>query len=479
MKITLSKKIMGYLLIIFIVLSLSGFILAQVVTNIYVLISVLVITFIIFAVMLFHFFDKYIKPIEKASWTMDKLLQGNYYARVNQEMNGTIGELSGKINTLAKNLSKLTIQEQIQAEQLSTIIENSESALVLIDEKGYIHIVNRKFLSVFGKTSQAYVGYIYYDVIDHEAIHHTVQETFLYEKRVKETFSITHNDEKIYLELVGAPIFNERKMLKGAVLVIYDITEFKHIELMRKDFVANVGYELQAPIKSIKADAEKLQNHTSIDDISKDTLIKIIYEESTRIEMLLDDLLILSNLEKDETKLHLRTVKTGEMIDDILPSIQEKAEKKDILISVEASREIEFTADEEKVKQILFNLMMNGITYTPEQGEVKLEIHSNGDNIRFKVSDNGIGISKHAIPRIFERFYRVDKDRSINTNGTGLGLAIVKHIVEVHNGEIQVDSELEHGTSFTIDIPKSQTVNATSTKRIGKEHSHDKQSSND
>src|SRR5699024_10292203 len=237
--------------------------------------------------------------------------------------------------------------------------------------------------------------------------------------------------------------------------------------------------ELQAPIKSIKADAEKLQNHTSIDDISKDTLIKIIYEESTRIVMLLDDLLILSNLEKDETKLHLKTVKTGQMIDDILPSIKEKADKKDILISLEASREIEFTADEEKVKQILFNLIMHGITYTPEQGEVNLEIHSNGDNISFKVSDNGIGISKHAIPRIFECFYRVDKDRSINTNGTGLGLAIVKHIVEVHNGEIQVDSELEHGTSFTIDIPKSQTVNATSTKRIGKEHSHDKQSSND
>src|SRR5699024_399755 len=188
--------------------------------------------------------------------------------------------------------------------------------------------------------------------------------------------------------------------------------------------------------------------------------------------MLLDDLLILSNLEQEETKLNLRTVKTGEMVDDILPSIQEVAEKKHILLSVDANREIEFTADDEKVKQILLNLMMNGITYTPEQGEVKLEIHSNGDYIRFKVIDNGIGISKHAIPRIFERFYRVDKDRSINTNGTGLGLAIVKHIVEVHNGEIQVDSELEHGTTFIIDIPKSQTVNASSTKRIGREHTH-------
>src|SRR5699024_5336512 len=102
--------------------------------------------------------------------------------------------------------------------------------------------------------------------------------------------------------------------------------------------------------------------------------------------------------------------------------------------------EIEFTADEEKVKQILFNLNMNGITYTPEQGEVKLEIHTNGDNISFKLSDNGIGISKNAIAGILERVDRVDKDRSINTIVTLLDLAIVKHIVEVHNGEIEVDS---------------------------------------
>src|SRR5699024_2185264 len=241
MKITLSKKIMGYLLIIFIVLSLSGFILAHVVTNIYVLISVLVITFIIFAVMLFHFFDKYIKPIEKASWTMDKLLQGNYYARVNQEMNGTIGELSQKINVLARNLSKLTIQEQIQAEQISTIIENSESGLVLVDEKGYVHIVNRKFQTIIGHTSQEFTGDLYYDVFQNEEFQAVVQEAFLYEKRAKKEFSFTHHGETVYVEMVGAPIFNERNILRGAVLVLNDITEFKHVEMMRKDFVANVS----------------------------------------------------------------------------------------------------------------------------------------------------------------------------------------------------------------------------------------------
>src|SRR5699024_3892698 len=148
---------------------------------------------------------------------MDKLLKGNYHARIHNQMNGSIGKLSTKINSLARNLSELTIQEQIQAEQLSTIIENSESGLVLIDEKGYIHVVNRKFLSMFGKTPQDYIGYLYYDVLGNEQIHHTVQETFLYEKHVKHLFSLYKNEERVYLEIVGAPIFNERNLLKGAV----------------------------------------------------------------------------------------------------------------------------------------------------------------------------------------------------------------------------------------------------------------------
>lgn len=458
MKIKVSKKIIGYLVIVFMVLGLSGVVLAQVVTSIYVLLSVLVITFIIFAMMLFHFFDKYIKPIEKASQTMDKLLQGNYYARVNQEMNGTIGELSGKINTLAGNLSKLTIQEQIQAEQLSTIIENSESALVLIDEKGYVHIVNRKFLSIFGEKSQSYVGHIYYDVINHETIQHTVQETFLYEKRVKQLFSIPKNESTTYLEIVGAPIFNERNILKGAVLVIYDITEFKHIELMRKDFVANVGYELKAPIKAIKDDAKRLLDDKVKEPVTRNDIIQVLYEESNRIELLIDDLLILAKLEKDDSRLQLENVHTEAIVNEILPSVQRVAAERNIHITVEAPRDLQFTADEEKIKQILLNLMMNGITYTSEKGEVHLKISTNEDNVRFQVKDSGIGISKLALPRIFERFYRVDKDRSRDTDGTGLGLAIVKHIVEVHQGEIQVDSELEKGTCFTIDIPKKQAV---------------------
>src|SRR5690625_3291936 len=144
---------------------------------------------------------------------MYKLLNGNYHARIHHQMKGTIGELSTKINSLARNLSELTIQEQIQSEQLSTVIENSESGLVLIDDKGYIHLVNRKFISMFGKTPQDYIGYLYYDVLENEQIHHTVQKTFLLEKHVKQLFSTELDGQSVtYLEIVGAPIFNERNI---------------------------------------------------------------------------------------------------------------------------------------------------------------------------------------------------------------------------------------------------------------------------
>lgn len=456
MKKLLSKKLIGYSFLILFVLALSGAILFQFVSNFYVLLAVLVIEYITLVLALFYFFDKYVKPIDKASETMDKLLQGNYHARIHHRMNGSIGQLSTKINSLARNLSELTIQEQIQAEQLSTVIENSESGLVLIDEKGYIHVVNRKFISMFGRTPQDYIGYLYYDVLGNEQIHHTVQETFLYEKHVKHLFSIKEGGERVYLEIVGAPIFNERNMLKGAVLVIYDITEFKNVEVMRKDFVANVSHELKTPITSIRGFAETLLDGAAEDPEARSQFLNIIFDESKRIQLLIDDLLILSKLEKDESTINVSTVHVELMLDEILPLVQQHADQKQIEVQVDAEEELKFEADEDKMKQILLNLLTNAISYTPEKGLVSVKIKEFEDKVCFIVKDTGIGIGKEALPRIFERFYRVDKDRSRDTGGTGLGLAIVKHIVEVHKGEIEVESELGKGTTFAVYIPKDQ-----------------------
>jgi len=405
-----------------------------------------------------YFFRKYLKPVEKASRTMDKLLKGNYHARVHHQMNGSIGELSTKINSLARNLSELTIQEQIQAEQLSTVIENSESGLVLIDEKGYIHVVNRKFTAMFGKETQQYIGRIYYDVIENEQIHHAVQQTFLYEKRVKHLFSIDTDGETTYLEAVGAPIFNEHNLIKGVVLVIYDITEFKNIEQIRKDFVANVSHELKTPITSIKGFTETLLDGAHEDEEARMQFLQIIYNESNRIQHLIDDLLILSRLEKEDMTLHLSEITATDLVENITPSLQQQADKRQITLRTKVPYNISFHADEEKMQQLLLNLLSNAIAYTSEGGDVSLTIEEQEDSVVFVVRDTGIGISKEDLPRIFERFYRVDKDRSRHTGGTGLGLAIVKHIIEVHNGDIDVESEVEKGTTFTVSIPKDVEV---------------------
>src|SRR5690625_2456212 len=454
MKNIFTKKKIGYIVLITFVVVLSGFILFPVVSNYYVLSAVLVIQWIILLIIMYFFYDKYVKPIEVASDTMDKLLQGNYHARVHHRMDGTIGELNTKINALARNLSALTIQEQIQAEQLSTVIENSESGLVFIDEKGYIHVVNRKFTSMFGKSSIDYIGHLYYDVLENEQIHHTVQETILYEKHVKHLFSVINEEEKVYLEIVGAPIFNERNMFKGAVLVIYDITEFKNLEVMRKDFVANVSHELKTPITSIKGFAETLLDGAGDDPNARNQFLNIIFDESNRIQLLIEDLLILSRLEKDGAVLTIAPIHVDFLIDEILPIVEQQASDKNITVHSDVEQGIVFQADEEKIKQILLNLLMNAIGYTAEKGTITLTISDVGERVRFTVSDSGIGIAKENLPRIFERFYRVDKARSRDTGGTGLGLAIVKHIVEIHEGEINVDSEIDKGTTFTVYIPK-------------------------
>ncbi|MFD2046295.1 two-component system histidine kinase PnpS [Ornithinibacillus salinisoli] len=453
MKALFKRPINYYALGITLLVAITGLVLFQVIDNYIVLISVLLTEYIILIMILLHVYDTYIKPIQKATKTMDQLVKGNFRARMHHPITGSIGALSTKINALARNLSELSIHEQMQAEQFSTVIDNTESGMALIDEKGYIHLVNRKFISMFGKSQRDYIGYLYYDVISNEKVHRIVQETFLYEKNVKKSF-IQDNASKQYIEIVGAPIFNERNILKGAVLVFYDITELKKLEVMRKDFVANVSHELKTPITSIKGFAETLLDGAIDDKEARQHFTQIIYDESNRLQSLVEDLLTLSRLEKEEYQLTISEVNVSSLIDEITPMIEQYAGQHDINFILESSENITFNADHDRVKQVLINLLTNAINYTPSNGKVTLAVTDNQEFVQIEVSDTGIGIPRDALPRIFERFYRVDKARSRNTGGTGLGLAIVKHIVDVHEGKIEVDSEVNKGTTIKVYFPK-------------------------
>ncbi|MBU5265601.1 two-component system histidine kinase PnpS [Virgibacillus proomii] len=453
MRFLFEKPIFGYTIGILLVVSLTGILLSILVGEYLAIVAVLIIQFIILVLFLLHLYETLIKPVKKATKTIDEIVKGNYRARFHHPANNSIGQLSTKINALARNLNKLTMQEQMKSEQLSTIVENTESGLVLIDAKGYIHFANRKFLTMFDQTPNEVQGHLYYDVLYNEVIHETVQLTFLYERNIKEEFTHYKGLDKYYIEIVGAPIFDDRNLLKGAVLVLYDITELKKLELMRKDFVANVSHELKTPITSIKGFAETLLDDPMKDLEKNKEFLEIIYKESHRLQLLIEDLLILSRLEKENLQLVLTTFSVNEIVQEVMPIIEQRVQNKQLTFNKQIETDLQLTADKEKVKQIIINLIDNAVNYTPENGRIYLKINEVNDYVYIKVEDTGIGIEKDAIPRIFERFYRVDKARSRNTGGTGLGLAIVKHIVEVHDGEINIESEVNKGTAITVYLP--------------------------
>lgn len=446
------QPLIRYALIFLGIVILTGIAIGQFMSNYVVLILVLLTEYIILMMMLHYVFDKYVKPIKKATRTLDELVKGNFSARMHHPVSGSMADLLMKINKLARSLSELSLHEKIQAEQLTTVIENIQSGLVLVDERGYIHLINKNFLSIFGGEEKEYIGYLYYEILDNEKIHKMIQQTFLYEENIKDSIMI-ENDMRQYFEIIGAPIFDERNLLKGAVLVLYEITELKKLETMRKDFVANVSHELKTPITSIRGFSETLLDDDLNDKETARHFLSIINEESKRLQALISDLLTLSKLEKEDSRLELSQIHMKKLVDEVIPVLNQKALQHEVKLSIGINQDFCFYADQNGIKQILINLLGNSIDYTPKGGEVILLAEQQDKRIHLRVQDTGIGIPQDELPRIFERFYRVDKARSRNTGGTGLGLAIVKHIVELHKGKIDIQSEVNVGTTIDIYIP--------------------------
>lgn len=262
--------------------------------------------------------------------------------------------------------------------------------------------------------------------------------------------------ERRHFEVYGAPIIGTNDVWKGILLVFHDITELKRLEQMRKDFVANVSHELKTPITSIKGFTETLLDGAMNDKNTLEAFLNIILQESGRLQTLIQDLLDLSKIEQQGFKLNIQTVDLVMMLNDVITILEGKANEKGISLMLETSGEhIIVEGDLYRLKQIFINLINNAITYTPNGGMVTVKIIENKKTVTAKVKDTGIGINKDEIPRIFERFYRVDKARSRNSGGTGLGLAIVKHLVEAHKGNISVQSQFGKGTEFTIEFHKT------------------------
>ncbi|HIX44435.1 MAG TPA: PAS domain-containing sensor histidine kinase, partial [Candidatus Kurthia intestinigallinarum] len=257
-----------------------------------------------------------------------------------------------------------------------------------------------------------------------------------------------------HMEVYGAPVIGEHGHWLGVVIVMHDITELKKLEQVRKDFVANVSHELRTPITSMKGFSETLLDGAYKDEETLLTFLEIMNQESNRLQMLVNDLLELSKLEKHGFQLDLLPTSLNDLVKRAAEMSAQQLEEKEMILQVEAPDDIVILGDANRLMQVIVNLLFNAINYSPEHTTITMRLSDNSKFGILEVKDEGIGIAKEEIPRVFERFYRVDRARSRNSGGTGLGLAIVKHLIEIHHGKIQVESEVGQGTTMRVMLPK-------------------------
>ncbi|MGC4376128.1 ATP-binding protein [Fictibacillus sp. Mic-4] len=409
--------------------------------------------FVLVLIISIRVINRLVKPVTDAVLTAKELAKGNFKARAYEFKEKDIGELNHSLNVLARNLDQMTQSYESQQNRLTTLIENMGSGLILIDANGYVNLVNRAFKEIF--QTEDWTGQLFEKVFPYQEIKELVEETFIVESNVRKQVVLPIRIVRKHFDVYSAPVLDSHEKLTGIVLVFHDITELKKLEQMRKDFVANVSHELKTPVTSLKGFAETLLDGAAENPEVRTEFLKIIWRESERLQELIQDLLELSKIEQNFS-LNWEETDIVSIVNEVVVMLEPKAREKEIELNVVTEGDAIIEGDSSRLKQVFINLINNALVYTSKGGKVTVGLKEEKETVKFYVKDTGIGIKEEEIPRIFERFYRVDKARSRNSGGTGLGLAIVKHLIEAHHGRIDVKSKPGEGSTFTITFNKKR-----------------------
>lgn len=423
------------------------------------LIGGLVLLFLIAGIVSYRIARGITRPIERMTKVAQQITNMNYESRVPAYSNDEVGQLGQAINRMSESLQAQMARIQENERRLQGVMENMMSGIMMIDRDERITLMNPSAETILGFSSQELLGKRYNEAKQQYEFTQLIQECIEEQEPIRDEMIFYYPEERI-LDIHLSPIAQEDEEWSGVLIVIHDITAVRRLERMRSEFVANVSHELKTPIAAVKGFAETLLAGALNDKETAVSFLQIILDESERLNRLIGDILELSKIESKRIPMNFSPVYLPEFLEKSLSVLRKEAEKKHIELSMQVDDDIYIEADEDRLRQIIINLLSNGIAYTQEGGKVRvrvepLEMNADGDyeRLRLIVSDTGMGIPKKDLPRIFERFYRVDKARSRSSGGTGLGLSIVKHLVELHKGTIRVHSEVGIGTRFTIELP--------------------------
>jgi two-component system, OmpR family, phosphate regulon sensor histidine kinase PhoR len=338
-----------------------------------------------------------------------------------------------------------------------TILGAMQDGVLVVDARSRITLMNPTFKKLFDLRGPP-VGVPLVEAVRHATLDQLIAETLSTGDAMRSELNLADSRTRSerHIEVSAVPIKKADNETTGAVVLFHDITELKQLDQIRREFVANVSHELRTPLSILHGYIEVLldEPETSRDELTR--ILSIMERHSKRLQGLVNDLLSLAQLESSQAKLELSVVRVDELFNNLIRDWKEKLAAKNLKVIVDLPSEtLTLRANGTRLEEVLHNLLDNAVKFSRENGQIHLRATRRGSEMVLSVADDGLGIGKEHLPRIFERFYRADKARSRELGGTGLGLAIVKHIAQLHGGGVEAESELGRGTTIRVVLPEA------------------------
>ena len=390
------------------------------------------------------------RPARGLTTVARRMAAGDLTTRARLSRRDDLGELGRALDQLAKNLTTSLSDLRGERDRMSGILSGMVEGVLLLDASGRIVLVNPSLREML--------------LIGQDAVGRTLLEAIRHAELKELLDQARATEEPVTREIETGGIKPRRLLSRFARLpseqgqmfaVFVDVTEMRKLESMRRDFVANVSHELRTPVTAIRSAAETLQTGRPEDPAMLDMFLGIIERNAARLQDLVEDVLDLSRIESRELNLHFESLELGTLYGQVLSLFRERADRKGIELVNEGSG-TRVRGDRRALEHVLTNLVDNAVKYCGKGAHVRLIAAELGEQVMLSVADDGPGIESRHLPRIFERFYRVDAGRSRELGGTGLGLSIVKHLVEAQGGSVQVDSRPGQGTTFSFTLKKGE-----------------------
>ncbi len=361
-----------------------------------------------------------------------------------------LGSLEVSLEGVAKELRRLLDRLRFESARREAILSSMTEGVLAVDPDLRVTFCNTAFLKAIGFRGAAFEGLSLLELVRDTGLHQLMREVLATGEAQKLRFKLSAAYGRTF-EVQATPLAMPTG--RGAIAILHDITDLERLEQVRKDFVANVSHELRTPLAGVIGYAETLLDGALEDDANRRKFVEIIRTNAVRLNSIAADLLVLSDLESG-TDPEPDVIAVQQVLEAALITVKAEARERNVILVSETIENVFVSGSRLRLEQAILNLMANAIKFNKPGGEVRVSATVNdAHQVAIVIADTGVGIPSQDLPRIFERFYRIDKARSRQVGGTGLGLSIVKHVVERMNGAIEVESQLGRGSVFTLRLP--------------------------